>query len=97
MLLSKPQPDRFINEHTVGQILRKIYLDTNVTQSPDYFIKHKYTAQDFESLIDVESFKRIVGFLPNTKYKGRPFIMSVAYSRKDDNFEITVQNPALRF
>lgn len=92
-------PDKFINERTVGQILRKIFLDTSVTQTQDknYFIKHTYSADDFSSLTDAETFKRIIGFLPNTKYKGRPFILSVAYNRKHDNFEIMVHNPKMKF
>ncbi len=95
----KPQPDRQINEHTIGQILRKIYLDTCVTQTQEknYFISHTYAADDFTSLIDSETFKRIIGFLPNTKYKGKPFILSVAYSRKHDNFEVMVHNPKMKF
>jgi len=93
----KPTPDRTITDETIGKILRKIYLDSRVIQSEEYFIQHTYTATDFSSLVTEDVFRRIVGFLPNLKYKGNPFVLSVAYNRKDDNYEIIAHNSSLNF
>lgn len=93
----KLEPDRSIADVAIGQILRKIFLDTNVTQSHEYFIKHKYSASDFTCFVEEDVFKKIVGFLPNVKYKGSPFILSVTYSKKNDDYEIIVLNPNVPF
>jgi hypothetical protein len=97
MIPKNPNPDKFVADTTIGHILRKIFLDTSVTQSQEYFIKHKYSAADFTSLVEEDIFKRIIGFLPNVKYRGKPFILSVAYNKKNDNYEIIVHNPSFSF
>ena len=73
---------RQISEETVSKIVGKIYRDTVVTQSTNYFIKHTYKAYQFKSMVDPETFHSIIGFLPNTKYRGNPFIMSVIFNKK---------------
>jgi hypothetical protein len=45
--------------------------------------------------VDVASFHNIIGFLPNTKYRGNQFIMSVVYDKSNKNYEITVKNQNL--
>jgi hypothetical protein len=84
-----------VNEKVVSQILSKIYRDTLVYQSQNYFIKHTYTASQFASIVDVISFHNIIGFLPNTKYRGNQFIMSVVYDKSNKNYEVTVKNQNL--
>jgi hypothetical protein len=86
-----------VTEEAIGQVVGKIFRDTLVYQSPNYFIKHVYTADQFVEIIDPTTFHSIIGFLPNTKYRGTPFIMSVAYNKKQKNYEITVHNPKLKY
>jgi hypothetical protein len=86
-----------VTEEIVKQIVGKIYRDSMVKQSGDYFIKHTYTARQFESLIDNETFHSVIGFLPNTKYHGTPFIMGVSFNKKTKEYEITVHNPRVKF
>ena len=88
---------REVSEEVVGQIVGKIYRDSVVDQSKNYFIKHVYTAQQFESIVDAETFHKVIGFLPNTKYRGVPFIMGVSYNKKTKEYDITVHNPKVKF
>jgi len=85
------------NEKNISKILSRIYRDTMVTKSNDYFIKHNYKPEQFKSMVNSDIFRSVIGFLPNTKYKGRPFIMSVIYNKKYDSFEIVVQNPNVKY
>lgn len=86
-----------IKEENVVKIISKIYRDTIVHQSPEYFIVHKYKAEQFLDIVDNMVFHSIVSFLPNSKYKGIPFILSVAHNKKLDEYEITVHNPKLKY
>jgi hypothetical protein len=86
-----------ISEELVSKIVSKIYRDTMVTQSNDYFIKHVYTVQDFNELLDADVLHCVLGFLPNTKYRGNPFIMGVIFNKKTKEYEVTVHNPILKF
>ena len=86
-----------VKEEIVGKIVGKIYRDTLVYQSPNYFIKHTYTADQFSNLVSADVFHSVIGFLPNTKYRGQPFVMSVIYNKKKRNYEITVHNPKVKF
>lgn len=88
---------REVSEELVSKIVGKIYRDTVVTQSPKYFIKHQYTAFQFKGMVDPETFHSIIGFLPNTKYRGAPFVMSVSYNKKTKVYDITVHNPKLKY
>mgnify|MGYP003999315885 CR=1 FL=1 len=89
--------NREVKEETVSQIVGKIYRDTIVFQASEYFIKHIYTADQFKKLVDAKTFHSIIGFLPNTKYRGMPFVMSVVYNKKADDYEITVHNPRVKY
>lgn len=86
-----------VKEEVVSHIMGKIYRDTVVCQSPEYFIKHKYSANQFSDIIDEKTFHSIIGFLPNTKYRGMPFIMSVIFNKKTKEYDITVHNPKMKF
>lgn len=86
-----------VTEEVIGQIVGRIYRDTMVYQSPNYFIKHTYVAEQFSEIIDADAFHSIIGFLPNTKYRGAPFVMSVVFNKKKKDYEITVHNPKLKF
>lgn len=86
-----------VNEETVKQIVSKIYRDTMVHQTSEYFIKHTYRATQFKDLVDAQTFHAVVGFLPNSKYRGMPFVLSVVFNKKTKDYEITVHNPKLKF
>ena len=86
-----------ISEENVSKIVGRIFRDTCVTQSKQYFIKHIYTSNQFKSIVEKKVFHSIIGFLPNTKYRGKPFIMSVIFNKKKDNYEIIVHNPKLHY
>lgn len=86
-----------VTETVVKQIVNKIYRDANTQMSGEYFIILKYTDVDFKDLIDPNSFKQLISFLPNMNYKGMPFIMSVVYSKFENNYEVTVHNPRVKF
>lgn len=86
-----------VDEEMVAKVVGRIYRDTMVTQSKEYFITHVYEASQFENIVTPDVFHNIVGFFPNTKYRGKPFIMSVVFNKLLKNYEITVQNPSLNF
>jgi len=86
-----------INEESVSKLVNKIFRDTSVTQTKDYFIKHIYTSDQFSHIVEKDIFHSVIGFLPNTKYRGKPFIMSVVYNKGDKSYEIIVHNPKLKY
>ncbi len=86
-----------IKEESVLKILSKIYRDTIVYQSSEYFILHTYKASDFKDLVNAAEFHSIISFLPNSKYKGIPFILSVVYNKRTMDYEITVHNPTVKY
>ena len=86
-----------IKEETVSKIVGKIFRDTAVTQTKDYFIKHTYTADSFKNIVGADVLHSVIGFLPNTKYRGRPFILSVIFNKKIATYEVTVHNPKLKY
>lgn len=87
-----------VNESDVRKLVEKIYRDVMVTQSGDYFIKLKYTFKHFKDIIpDPDLFHIIIGYLPNTNHRGMPFVLSVVYNKGENNYEITVHNPRLKF
>ena len=86
-----------VSEQVIGQIIGKIYRDSLVTQTDNYFITHHYRADQFLSFLDSETFHSIIGFLPNTKYRGVPFIMGVIFNKKNKTYEVVVHNPRLKF
>lgn len=86
-----------IKEEVVLKILSKIYRDTIVYQSSEYFISHVYKASHFKDLVEPDIFHNIISFLPNSKYKGIPFILSVIYNKRTEDYEITVHNPTVKY
>jgi len=86
---------REISEQLVEQIIGRIYRDTVVSKSPDYFVKHTYSYNDFKELTSKEVFHSIIGFLPNVTYRDAPFILSVTFDKRSHNYEITVKNPIM--
>ncbi len=88
---------REVSEEVVGQIIGKIYRDSLVKQTKGYFITPVYLAKQFETFVDAEAFHRIIGFLPNTKYRGVPFIMGVSFNKMSKEYEVTVHNPKVKF
>ncbi len=88
---------REVEETIISKIVGRIYRDTTVHQTTEYFIKHVYKAEQFKNMIDEDSFHRILGFLPNTKYRGTPFIMSVAYNKRLKEYEVLVHNPKIKY
>lgn len=86
-----------VTEEDIGRLVGRIYRDTIVCQSSNYFIKHVYKAEQFSEIMNADAFHSIIGFLPNTKYRSAPFIMSVVYNKKGKDYEITVHNPKLKF
>jgi hypothetical protein len=87
-----------VDESIVRKVVDKMYKDSLVTQSGDYFLKLKYTHRHFKSLIpDADVFHSVIGFLPNTNHRGIPFVLSVVFNKKDSEYEITVHNPRLKF
>jgi len=86
-----------IKEESVSKIVSKIFRDTAVTQSNEYFIKHTYTSTNFKDIVDADVLHSVIGFLPNTKYRGKPFILSVIFNKKFATYEVTVHNPKLKF
>ena len=86
-----------VDSETVKKIVSKIYRDTMVNQSNGYFITHKYRASQFKDLVSNEVFHSVIGFLPNAKYRGIPFIMSVVYNKRIEEYEVTVHNPKMKY
>lgn len=84
-----------VDEKNISKILSRIYRDTMVTQSNDYFITHKYAPNQFKNIVSPRIFRTVLGFLPNTRYRGKPFIISVIYNKKNDSYEVVVKNPNL--
>jgi len=89
--------NRQVKEEIISKIVGKIYRDTIVHQTQEYFITHIYKASQFESMVPKDIFHRVIGFFPNTKYRGKPFILSVVYHKGNDEYEIIVHNPKLKF
>lgn len=85
-----------IHEDSVSKILNKIYRDILVTQTKKYFITTTYTAEQFSHITTPDIFHSIIGFLPNTKYRGKPFILSVIFNKKLKTYEIIVKNVNIR-
>jgi len=86
-----------INEKIVKKMVDKIYKDAMVTNSNDYFLKLKYNYKHFKKLIENKDiFHSIICYLPNSIYKGMPFVMSVVYNKNSDEYEVLVKNPRVK-
>lgn len=89
---------RSVDESAVKKMVEKMYRDSMVSQSGDYFLKLKYNWKHFKDMIpDKEAFSSIIGYLPNTNHRGMPFVLSVVHNKSTDEYEITVHNPRLKF
>jgi len=87
-----------VDEAIVRKVVEKMYRDSMVTQSGDYFLKLKYTWKHFKEMIpEKDVFHTIIGFLPNSNHRGMPFVLSVVYNKGADEYEITVHNPRMKF
>lgn len=84
-----------ITDKVIGQILKRIYRDSMIFKSKEYFLQLKYKAVDFINLTDEKTFHGIIGFLPNTKYRNHPFVLGVVHNKRMKEYEITVKNPNL--
>ena len=47
-------------------------------------------------MIDEDSFKAVLGFLPNIKHNSQTFVLSVSYNIGNGEFELTVVNPRIK-
>lgn len=82
-----------IDEIIVKRIIKKIYNDAMIKNSKEHLLSIDINYYEFKTMIDEESFKRIVSFFPNMNYKNKPFIMSVEYNIKTKKFKAIVKNP----
>lgn len=86
-----------VSDVVVKKIISKMFRDATIEMSGEYFIILTYKFHEFKDIIDEETFNNIIGFLPNMNYKGLPFIMSVVHNKFENEYEITVHNPRLKF
>ena len=87
-----------VDESDVRKLVEKIYRDVMVAQSGDYFIKLTYTYKHFKDIIpDTDIFHNVICYLPNTNHRGMPFVLSVVYNKGENNYEIIVHNPRLKY
>jgi len=83
-----------VHQTEVDKMINKIYRDALIKKSTNDFITLKYTLDNFPKNLH-QSLHRVLGFLPNTNYKGKPFIMSVSHNKSTKEFEIIVKNPKI--
>jgi len=76
----------------VDKLISKIYRDAIVKKSTKQFITLQYTPSSFPTKMHM-IVQRVLSFLPNTNYLGKPFIMSVSYNKGTQDYEIIVKNP----
>ena len=87
-----------ISDTIVKKLVNKIYKDAIVANSGEYFLKLKYNYNHFKMIIeDKNVFHSIIGYLPNSNYRGMPFVLSVVHNKGKDEYEIVVHNPRLKF
>lgn len=85
-----------IDQLTIKKIIKRMYGDAMKQLKPDYFITLKYHAFQFKDMIDEKALQTVMGFLPNTKHNGSPFVLSVSYNKGTGEFEVTVHNPRVK-
>ena len=83
-----------ISQLDVDKMLSKIYRDALIRKSSQSFLTLHYKSIDFPESMQI-ALSRVLSFLPNTNYKGRPFIMSVICDKQSKEYEIVVTNPIL--
>ena len=81
-----------INQADVDKMINKLYRDVMIKKSKQTFITLTYMPHNFPDNIQVV-LNRVLSFLPNTNYRGVPFVMSVAHNKRTQEFEIVVKNP----
>ena len=80
-------------KHTdVDKMINKLYRDAMIKKSKHSFLTLTYMPENFPDNMRLV-LERVLTFLPNTNYKGKPFIMSVAHNKSTQEFEIIVKNP----
>jgi len=83
-----------VQQTEVDKMINKIYRDALIKNSTNDFITLKYTHSSFPDKMH-HLLYHVLGFLPNTNYKGKPFIMSVSHNKSTKEFEIIVKNPKI--
>lgn len=81
-----------VKQELVDKMINKIYRDVCIKKSNQQFITLTYKPEQFpENMRPL--LKSVLSFLPNTNYKGKPFIMSVSHHILTKEIEIIVNNP----
>ena len=75
----------------VDNIIKEIYDEVETTQSTNSFIMLKYNINKMKTYKRV-IFERVIPFLPNTKFRGIPFIISVSTNKGTGIIEIIAKN-----
>jgi len=78
----------------VDKIISKVYRDALIKKSKNDFITLRYFPDNFPDKMS-KVINNVLGFLPNTNYLGKPFIMSVSVNKGTSEIEIIVKNPIL--
>lgn len=88
---------REIDESMIRKMVDRMYRDCLVTaDSSSHFLKLKYNHKHFKALIpDKQTFHSVVGYLPNSKHRGKPFVLSVVFNKGTEEYELIIQNPNL--
>lgn len=84
-----------VKEEDIEKLLSRFYKDAAIKKSKDDFIILKYKHGEFDRLIPNDIFFDIVHFLPNIKFRQKPFVMGVTYNIRTKIYEITVINPKI--
>jgi len=87
---------REVEQIVVKRIVKRMVADAMKQMSPEYFLILKYKAMQFRDMIDADSFKAILGFLPNIKHNSQTFVLSVSHNKGNGEFELTVVNPRIK-
>jgi len=80
---------------TIRNLVKRFYNDAKIKNTDKSFITLLYKHNQFKDMMDEKTFNSVLGFLPNMNYQGKPFILSVSFSRYNKEYEITVYNPRI--
>jgi len=83
-----------VMKEDVDKMISKVYRDALIKKSKNDFITLRYMPENFPENMHIV-LHRVLGFLPNTNYRGKPFIMSVSMNKGTQEIEIVVKNPIL--
>ncbi len=81
-------------QQDVDKLINNIYRDAMIKNSKHQFITLDYSPKSFPDKMHM-IVQRVLSFLPNTNYQGKPFIMSVSFNKKTQDYEIVVKNPRI--